>query len=145
MGKAAAIEFLKAQLIASENDRRKAQVTIQEAQARLVQLDAEIQATKLLLAKHSGDKEQLPLPTQQTKYLVPVGGVSSVSKLVVQALTESGKPLRTDQLISFLARHGKQTSRATLRSVIHHSAKKGMMLRSFSPGLYGLSDWQQLR
>ncbi|MEK6761289.1 MAG: hypothetical protein AABY96_01130 [Nitrospirota bacterium] len=144
MSKAAAIEFLKEQLVAGETERKKTQTSIQTSQARLVQLDAEIQATKLLLAKHTGDKEQLTFPTQSTQYQVPADSGTSVSRLVIQALTESGKPLKTDQLLTFLSRHGKQTSRATLRSTLHLNAKKGT-LKPISPGLYGLSEWQQLR
>ena len=144
MSKAAAIEFLREQLVVGENERKKTHAAIQTSQARLVQLDAEIQATKLLLARHTGDKEQLTFPAQSTQYQSTVDGGTSVSKLVVQALTESGKPLKTDQLLAFLLRHGKQTSRATLRSTLHLNAKRGTV-KPISPGLYGLSDWQQLR
>ena len=142
MGKAAAIEFLREQLVASESERKKVQTAIQTAQARLPQIEAEIQATKLLLAKHTGEPHQLPIASQPTRHLDPIDAVSSISRLIVKALTEAGKPQRTEQLLAFLASHGKRTTSATLRSTIHQSVKKGKLFKSATPGVYGLLEWE---
>lgn len=137
MSKTAAIEFLKEQLAASENERKK----MQELIARLPQIEAEIQATKLLLAKHTGGPRQLPLASQPTQHLDPIDAVSSIATLITRALTEAGKPQRSEQLLAFLASHGKRTSSATLRSTIHQYVKKGKVFKSVRPGLYGLIEW----
>lgn len=138
MSKTAAIEFLKEQLAASENERKKMQALI----ARLPQVEAEIQATKLLLAKHTGEPHQLPFASQPTQHLDPIDAVASISKLIVKALNEAGKPQKTEQLLAFLASHGKRTTSATLRSTIHQSMKKGKLFKSVLPGVYGLLEWE---
>ena len=138
MSKTAAIEFLKEQLVASENERKKIQSLI----ARLPQIDAEIQATKLLLSKHMGGQHQLPLAPQPTNRLDPISDGSSIAQLIVRALTEAGKPQRSEPLLAFLASHGKHPKSATLRSTIHQYVKKGKVFKSVKPGLYGLLEWE---
>jgi len=135
MSKMAAIEFLKEQLIAIEDERKK----LQEAIARLSQLDAEVQAINLLLAKHSGEKHRLPSATQILRSENAVTSGTSISKLIIRALTEAGKPQRTEQLLAFLGSHGKQTHGHTLRSTIHQSK----LIKSVTPGVYGLVEWSQ--
>ena len=135
MSTVAGIEFLKGDLIAVESERRK----IQAAMARLPQLDAEYQAIKLLLAKHTGETGKLPYTAPPSQYVTPG---NSVSSLVVRALKEAGKPQKTEQLLAFLESHGKPTSSATLRSTIHQNAKRGKVFKSVTPGLYGLVEWQ---
>ena len=135
MSKIAGIEFLKEQLIAVENEKKK----LQAALARLPQLDAEVNAIKLLLAKHAGEVHQLPIPSQEARRGRPVSAEPSISKFIIQALTEAGKPQRTEQLLAFLASHGKQTHGHTLRSTIHQSR----LIKSVTPGVYGLVEWQQ--
>jgi hypothetical protein len=137
MSKIAGIEFLKEQLIAVENEKKK----LQAALARLPQLDAEVQAIKLLLAKHAGETNQLPLSSQEARTVSPVNAGTSISKLIVRALTEAGKPQRTEQLLAFLASHGRPTHGHTLRSTIHQSK----IIKSVTPGLYGLTEWAQER
>jgi hypothetical protein len=141
MSKTAAIEFLKEQLAASEHERKKIEALI----ARLPQIEAEIQATKLVLAKHTGSMQQISLPSQTRPSAHPADAVSSVSRLTVQALTEAGKPQTTAQLLGFLASHGKQTTSATLRSTIWLLANKGRLFRVIHPGLYGLVGWEDSR
>lgn len=138
MNKGAAIEFLRDQSVAVESERRKIVATIQAAQSKLPQLDAEMQALKLLLAKHTGEANQLPLSSHPIHQLV----MDSVASLVVRALTEAGKPQTTAQLRSFLLSHGKQTSPATLRGTILERAKKGRLFKTISPGVYGLIEWK---
>lgn len=140
MSKAAAIEFLKEQLLASEGERKKILAAIQNAQARLPQLDAEINATKLLISKHTGEPHQLPLsakPIQQEEHL----GEGSIASLIFKALSEAGKPQRYEQLLAFLASHGKSPSSATLRSTIHQYVKRGKLFKAVRPGVYGLLEW----
>jgi hypothetical protein len=134
MGKAAGIEFLKEQLVAAEGQRKE----LQEALTKLPQVEAKIQAINLLLAEHSGEKTRLPSAPQGDRSASPLNG-ESISKLTVRALTEAGKPQRTEQLLAFLASHGKQTQRHTLRSTIHQSK----LIKSVQPGVYGLIEWQQ--
>jgi len=135
--KIAAIEFLKEQLATAEGEHRK----IRAVMARLPQLDAEIQAIKLLLAKHTGEKEvDRAVPsTPSTLYPAQSGSVTSLAH---RALREAGKPQKTEQLLSFLASHGKETSSATLRSAILNNAKRGRLFRVVGPGIYGLLDSQ---
>jgi len=137
MSKTAAIEFLKEQLASSENERKRIQALV----ARLPQIEAEIQATKLLLSKHTGEPHQLPLTSQPTQHLDPIDAASSISKLIIRALTEAGKPQRSEELLAFLASHGKQTSSATLRSTIYQYAKRGKLFKAVRPGVYGLLEW----
>ena len=136
MSKIAGVEFLKEQLIAVERERKE----LQDAVARLPQLDAEVQAIKLLLAKHAGDKHRLPVTVPVAKPAAPINGEPSLAQLVVRALTEAGKPQNTAQLLGFLASHGKSPARGTLRSTIH---QRGKLFKSVSPGVYGLVEWQQ--
>lgn len=142
MSKAAAIDFLREQLVAGENERKKVLLAIQAAQARLPQIDAEVQAIKLLLGKHTGEIDRQPRSTQSTANSALNGSVSS---LVHRALTEAGKPQRTEQLLAFLQSHGKPTTSATLRGTIHQNAKVGKLFKSVTPGVYGLIEWQQQR
>lgn len=134
MSKIAGIEFLKEQLISVERERRE----IQEAMAKLPQLDAEAQAIKLLLAKHAGEKHRLAATPPVIRHSGAMNGEPSISKLVLRALTEAGKPQTSAQLLAFLASHGKQTQSHTLRSTIH----QGKLFRSVTPGVYGLVEWQ---
>ena len=125
MNKQAGIEFLRNQLASVESERKK--------------LDAEEQAIRLLLAKHAGTERSESLPRPKTVYSYSfVNGGESISSLTVQALKEAGKPQRTEQLLAFLASHGKKTSSATLRSTIY--MKKGKVFTVISPGLYSLVD-----
>lgn len=140
MSKAAAIEFLKEQLLASESERKKVLAAIQTAQSRLPQLDAEISATNLLISKHTGEPRQLPLsvkPAQQENHLVE----GSIAMLIFKALSEAQKPQRYEQLLAFLASHGKHPSNATLRSTIHQYVKRGKLFKSVQPGVCGLLEW----
>lgn len=139
MSKMAAIAFLKDQLTSVENERKKVQAEVAVAMAKLPKLEAEAQALKLVLAKHTGETDRLPHPSQPALYSSTGGSVSS---LVIRALTEAGKPQKTEQLLAFLASHGKRTTSATLRSTIHQSAKRGKVFKSVTPGLYGLIEWQ---
>jgi hypothetical protein len=134
--KAAGIEFLKERLVSAENEQKKAQAA-QAIAARLPQLDAEIQAIKLLLTTHAEGAgiDTPPRSIQSTPYS---GQGLSVSTLVRRALAEAGKPQKTEQLLAFLASHGKPTSHATLRSTIYQ--QKGKIFRSISPGVYALMD-----
>ncbi len=134
MSKMAGIEFLKEQLIAVENERKK----LQEAITKLSQLDAEAQAINLLLAKHAGETHKLPIPAQAARRGRPMNGEPSISTLIIRALTEAGKPQKTEQLLAFLASHGKHTHSHSLRSTIHQSK----LIESVTPGVYGLVEWQ---
>jgi hypothetical protein len=119
MSKAAAIEFLEEQLIAAE---------------------AEVQAIKLVLARHRGMKGVNPSPRPIPSHsYVPTGG--SVADLSHRALHEAGKPQTTGQLLAFLASHGKRTTSATLRSSIYQFTKQGKKFKRVAPGLYGLAEW----
>ncbi|MDO8358154.1 MAG: hypothetical protein Q7U76_17390 [Nitrospirota bacterium] len=129
MSKAAAIEFLEEQLINAE---------------------AEVQAIKLLLARHKGMRSgvnhapqpaPLPRPSTSSLYEEFSGASRSVADLVRQALDEANKPQRTEQLLAFLASHGKTATSATLRSAIHQYIKRGKRFKSVAPGLYGLIEW----
>ena len=142
MSKTAAIEFLKAQLVAVESDRKKTLAAIAAAQVRFPQLDAEVQALKLLLAKHTGEANQLPPSSPSIQQ--PTSG-DSVASLAVRALTEAGKPQTTAQLLGFLKSHGKETTSATLRSTIYHSAQKGKLFKVVSAGVFGLIEWEDRR
>lgn len=139
MSKTAAIEFLKSQLVAVESDRRKTLAAIQAAQARLPQLDAEMQALKLLLAKHTGEANQLP---SSPSLIQQSTSGESVASLAVRALKEAGKPQTTAQLLGFLASHGKMATSATLRSTLHQRAQKGKLFKAVSPGVFGLLEWE---
>ena len=119
MSKAAAIEFLEEQLVAAE---------------------AEVQAIKLVLARHRGSKAANPQPRPILAHsLPPTGG--SVADLSHRALYEAGKPLTTAQLLAFLATHGKRATSATLRSSIYQFTKHGKRFKRVAPGLFGLAEW----
>ena len=139
MSKTAAIEFLKAQLVAVESDRKKTLAAIVAAQAKFPPLDAEMQALKLLLAKHTGEANQLPSSSPSIQQ--PTSG-DSVASLAVRALMEAGKPQTTAQLVGFLTSHGKKTTSATLRSTLHHRAQKGKLFKVISPGVFALLEWE---
>lgn len=136
MSNSAGVEFLRRQLAAVETERKK----VQEAAAKLPQLDAEVQAIKLLLSKYTGEVEPQYATTPQSALYSSDG--PSISDLAYQALMEAGKPQNTEQLLSFLASHGKKTSSATLRSMIYGKAKRGKLFKTVHPGVYGLKEWQ---
>ena len=121
MGKAAAIEFLEEQLIAAE---------------------AEVQAIKLVLARHRGLKvSSLPSRPTSTPSYSAMGG--SVADLAHRALKEAGKPQTTEQLLAFLGTHGKRTTSATLRSSIYQFVRQGKRFKRVAPGLFGLAEWPE--
>ena len=138
MGKAAAIEFLREQLQDCETEREK----ILAAQARLPQIDAEINATKLLLSKHTGEPSQLMFSSQPAHRADPSAEGSSIATLIIKALTEAGKPQRYEQLLAFLATHGKHPTNGTLRSTIHQYLKRGKLFKGVRPGVIGLLEWE---
>jgi hypothetical protein len=119
MSKAAAIEFLEEQLL---------------------QAEAEVKAIKLVLARH---KEAKPTDTLSPPPAASHSGVGkSVADITHRALIEAGKQQTTEQLLAFLATHGKPTSSATLRSSIYQFVKIGKRFKRIAPGLYGLIEWQ---
>lgn len=138
MNKAAGIEFLRERLNAIEGDRKN-------LHAQLSQLDDEVQAIKLLLAKYAGIAPSLPLSYHADQSIDPIDAVSSVSALAAKALAEAGKPQKTAQILAFLAKHGKSTSSATLRSTIHQKAEMGKLFKVLEPGVFGLMEWSQTR
>ena len=142
MGKAAAIEFLREQLLACEAEQKKIHAAIQAAQARLPQIDAEIHATKLVLSKHTGQPSQLTLSSQPPQRTALLAEGPSIAMLILKALTEAGKPQRYEQLLAFLATHGKHPKNATLRSTIHQYVKRGKLFRPVRPGVIGLLEWE---
>ncbi|OGW51478.1 MAG: hypothetical protein A2V62_09975 [Nitrospirae bacterium RBG_19FT_COMBO_58_9] len=142
MGKAAAIEFLREQLLACEAEQRKIHVTIQAAQARLPQIDAEIHAAKLLLSKHTGQPSQLTFSSPPLQRADQLAEGPSIATLMLKALTEAGKPQRYEQLLAFLATHGKHPTNATLRSTIHQYLKRGKLFKAVRPGVIGLLEWE---
>ena len=135
MNSNAGIEFLKRQLDTAETERTK----VQAAVARLPKLDAEVQAIKLLLATYTGETDQSPSTDQSPLYS---SQGNSVSSLVYRALTEAGMPQKTEELLAFLASHGKQTTSATLRSTIYMRVKSNKLFKVVAPGVYGLKEWQ---
>ena len=135
MNSNAGIEFLKSKLATVEIERKK----VQAAVARLPKLDTEVQAIKLLLATYTGETDQYPSTDQSPLYS---SQGNSVSSLVYRALTEAGKPQKTEALLAFLASHGKQTTSATLRSTIYMRVKSNKLFKVVAPGVYGLKEWQ---
>ena len=142
MGKAAAIEFLREQLHACETEHKKILAAVQTAQARLPQIDAEINATKLLLSKHTGEPSQLMFSSHPAQRTEPSAEGPSIATLILKALTEAGKPQRYEQLLAFLATHGKHPKNATLRSTIHLYLKRGKLFKKVRPGVIGLREWE---
>lgn len=142
MGKTAAIEFLREQLLACEAEQKKIHATIQAAQARLPQIDAEIHATKLLLSKHTGQPSQLTLSPQASQRADLVAEGPSIATLILKALTEAGKPQQYEQILAFLATHGKHPTNATLRSTVHQYLKRGKLFKAVRPGVIGLLEWE---
>lgn len=135
MNKVAGIEFLQEQRIAVERERKELQAAI----AKLPQLDAEIQAIDLLLAKHVGEKHRLNIDHSASRPPTPppTNGELSIAKLTFRALTEAGKPLTSAQLLAYLASHGRTSVKGnTLRSTINQSK----LMRSVTPGVYGLVE-----
>lgn len=123
MDKTAGIEFLKDRLIAVEIERK--------------QLEAEVQAINLLLAKHAGAKPKAPIASHVTRPTAKAKGGPSISSLIQKALMEAGKPQTTAQLQSFLVTHGRIIKNSSLRSTIHQSR----WIESMEPGIYGLVEW----
>ena len=135
MRNVAGIEFLKEQLVSVESQWKE----VQDAISKLPELEAEMQAIKLLLAKHSGGKQQPTLSSHVDLSNGHATATLSVAKLVLKALTEAGKPQSSAQLLTFLASHGKNTNSGTLRSTIYQRDK---LFKSVKPGVYALKEWQ---
>ena len=133
----AGIEFekcLREQLVVFESQRK----ALQDAIAKLAQVEAKIQAINLLRAEHSGEKHPLPIAPKVMRSGGHASSGPSISKLIVRALTEAGKPQTSAQLLAFIASHGRTVKNSSIRNIIHQSK----LLQSVTPGVYGLVEWQ---
>jgi hypothetical protein len=113
---------------------------VESLEEQLVAAEAEVQALKLLLARYRVQKVPNTPPQRPAHFPSYSANGGSVSDVVHRALIEAGKPQKTEQLLAFLASHGKPTTSATLRSTIYQFTKQGKRFKRISPGLYDLAE-----
>ena len=161
----AAVEALTAQIAEKRAKLKKAQ----EMAAIVERLKTDIQALERSLLIMKGEEPPIGPPSIFTmsgygtvggsfRHGVPVRPAeleidtvtpnlfrreTSIPDMVVAVLKQSGKPMRTDEIMAALLVHDKTLSRPSVMGAIYRNAKSGRLFRLVKPGIFALLGWEQ--